>query len=72
MTVAFYTNQSRKREWLGKTLILEYKGKKVKVKVTDNGNFLPLGNTIDLTPAVFKALGANLSQGKIKIFIYEY
>jgi len=72
LTVAFYTNQSEKREWLGKKLLLKYSAASVIVKVTDNGNFLPLGNSIDCTPAVFKALNIPLEKGKVKIQIFKY
>lgn len=70
MTCAYYTDSKAKRAWLGRNLLLKYGTSSIIVKVNDNGGFRPLGNSIDLTPAAFKALGGKLSQGKIKVEIY--
>lgn len=70
-TCAFYINPKKKRQYLGRYVLVTNNKthKTVRLRVTDNGGFVELGRAIDLTEYGFKALGGNLNQGLMNVTI---
>lgn len=71
MSCAFYTKINKKREWLGKKVLVVYGDKKIVLDVKDNGSFVEMNRAIDLTEGAFSQL-ASTSKGKILVKIYKY